>query len=74
MPQRPSSYQNCQLCLMGQTADEIGLQTFSIANLTACLQEESISRTLRDAVTDATYKEKKQMLEIKECGEGEQEW
>lgn len=42
MPKRPWTPGNCQLCLMGQQADEIGLLTSAVMNM-------SIERTLDKA-------------------------
>lgn len=40
MPRRFATDRNCQLCLMGQQADEIGLLTSAVMNL-------SMEKTLR---------------------------
>lgn len=44
MPKKPMTNNNCQLCLMGQQADEIGLLTSAVMNL-------SIEKTSKETET-----------------------
>ena len=44
MPKRPMTASNCQLCLMGQQADEISLLTSAVMSL-------SIEKTEKDTET-----------------------
>ena len=44
MPKRPMTAGNCQLCLMGQQADEIGLLTSAVMSL-------SIEKTEKETET-----------------------
>lgn len=44
MPKRPMTSINCQLCLMGQHADEIGLLTSAVMNLSIEKTMEAIHK------------------------------